>query len=273
MTTDRPERLRVLSLNLWGQFGEWEKRRTVLQDGLRELNLDLAAFIEANRTADYDQVTDLLESGHYIAHARIRARDGAGISIGRWPITKLHELDLHLNSRPNPDFPCATLAAEISVPGQISQVLFVNFLPSWELDFEAEREMQAVATARFVDEVLGGRQMHVILAGDLDADPDAGSIRFWTGRQALDGMSVCYRDVWESVHPVEAGHTFTPDHPLVTDAAPDWPFRRIDYIFVRCGEHAGSTLAIKDAQLAFDKAVDGVWASDHMGVMADLATR
>jgi endonuclease/exonuclease/phosphatase family metal-dependent hydrolase len=274
MTTDWPARLRVLSLNLWGQFGDWEKRRTVLQDGLRELNPDLAAFVEANCTADYDQVADLLESGYHIAHAQIRARDGAGISIAsRWPIGELHELDLHLNSRPDPDFPCATLAAEISVPGQIGQVLFVNFLPSWELHYEAEREIQAVATARFIDEVLAGRDMHAILAGDLDADPAAGSIRFWTGRQALDGMSVCYRDAWDSVHPGEAGHTFTPDHPLVADAAPDWPFRRIDYIFVRSGEHAGSTLAIKDAQLAFDKAVDGVWASDHIGVVADLAAR
>jgi hypothetical protein len=40
----------------------------------------------------------------------------------------------------------------------------------------------------------------VIVAGDLDADPGSASIRFWTGRQALDGFSVCYRDAWEKVH-------------------------------------------------------------------------
>ncbi|MFL5339674.1 MAG: endonuclease/exonuclease/phosphatase family protein, partial [Gemmataceae bacterium] len=56
--------------------------------------------------------------------------------------------------------------------------------------------------------------------------------------------------------------------PLVVDW--DWPFRRIDYIFVRCGEHGGPTLAISDCRVIFDGPIDGTWASDHFGVMADL---
>ena len=71
--------------------------------------------------------------------------------------------------------------------------------------------------------------------GDLDADPDATSIRFWSGRQSLGGMSVCYRDAWESMQPQEPGHTFTPENPLMALANWDWPFRRLDYLFVRCG--------------------------------------
>jgi len=50
---------------------------------------------------------------------------------------------------------------------------------------------------------------HVILAGDFDAAPDSSSIRFWTGRQSLDGISVAYQDAWEAVHPGDAG----PAHP------------------------------------------------------------
>jgi hypothetical protein len=62
---------------------------------------------------------------------------------------------------------------------------------------------------------LAGRDLPVILAGDFDATPDSSSIRFWSGRQSLDGTSVAYQDAWEAVHPGEAGHTFTPRNPLV----------------------------------------------------------
>ncbi|WSR58945.1 hypothetical protein OG400_12465 [Micromonospora ureilytica] len=46
--------------------------------------------------------------------------------------------------------------------------------------------------------------------------------------------------------------------------------RRIDYVMVRCGIH-GPTLDIVDRRLAFDEPVDQVWATDHFGVVADLA--
>ena len=50
----------------------------------------------------------------------------------------------------------------------------------------------------------------------------------------------------------------------------DWPFQRIDHILVRCGEHGGPTLQIHDCSLAFNAPVDGVWASDHFGLVAEL---
>jgi endonuclease/exonuclease/phosphatase family metal-dependent hydrolase len=45
--------------------------------------------------------------------------------------------------------------------------------------------------------------------------------------------------------------------------------RRIDYLLVRCGDH-GPTLPIADCRRVFDQPVEGVWASDHFGVVADL---
>ena len=55
--------------------------------------------------------------------------------------------------------------------------------------------------------------------------------------------------------------------------ADNWPLelgRRIDYIMVRCVDH-GPTLDVSSCERIFDKPVDGVWASDHFGVVADLA--
>jgi endonuclease/exonuclease/phosphatase family metal-dependent hydrolase len=268
--------MRVLTLNLWGRRGAWDERRSALIAGLCELQPDLVAFQEAIVNDEYDQVVDLLGPGFHIAHQKSRepggpsdVEAGQGISVAsRWPLGEVRELDLQVTPR-TADFACATLVVEILAPEPLGPLLFVNHLPSWQLAFEQERELQTVRAARLLEELAGGHARHVVLVGDFDADPAAASVRFWCGRQSLDGMSVCYRDAWESTHPAEPGHTFTPRNPLVTSW--DWPFRRIDYVFVRCGLHGGPTLRISSCARIFDEPVDGVWASDHFGIVADLA--
>lgn len=52
------------------------------------------------------------------------------------------------------------------------------------------------------------RALPTIIAGDLNAGPDAASVRFLTGRQSLSGRSVHYHDAW----PVAGdgpGHTWS----------------------------------------------------------------
>jgi endonuclease/exonuclease/phosphatase family metal-dependent hydrolase len=138
--------------------------------------------------------------------------------------------------------------------------------------------LQAVAAARFVEEKVSQTNQQVVLVGDFDADPDSASVRFWSGRQSLSDMSVCYRDAWESTHPKDPGHTFTPSNPLVKDGVVkgmqpfrDWPFRRIDYIFVRFGLHGGLALDVAACERIFNEPFNGIWASEHFGLVADLA--
>jgi endonuclease/exonuclease/phosphatase family metal-dependent hydrolase len=261
--------VRVATLNLWGHGGSWRDRRPALIKGFRELDPDIVAVQEALVTPGYDQLRDVLGDGYHVVHQARRAPDGSGCSIAsRWPLEVVRELDLHITPRANAEFPCTTLVAAVDVPAPVGRLLFANHLPSWQLAFEYEREVQTVTAARELEALCEGDEPHVVVAGDLDADPRAASIRFWTGRQSLDGTSVCYRDAWESVHGNEAGVTFTSANPLMADW--DWPFGRIDYILVRCGEHGGPTLAIDDCRRIFDEPIDGAWASDHFGVMADL---
>lgn len=267
--------MRVVTQNLWGRRGAWEERRAALVEGLRRLEPDLVALPESIKTDAYDQLVDVLGPGYHVAHQEAREPGGdPGVEAGqghslasRWPLGEVRELDLHLTPR-TAGFACGTLVAEVLAPHPFGTVLFGFHNPSWQLPLAHERELQAVAAAKFIEEFDGGRNLHVILAADLDADPESSSARFWTGRQALDGTSVCYRDAWESTHPSEPGHTFTPENPIMIGR--DWPFRRIDYIFVRCGEHEGPTLEITACDLAFNEPVHGVWASDHFGVCADL---
>jgi endonuclease/exonuclease/phosphatase family metal-dependent hydrolase len=267
-TAREPGGLRIVTFNLWGRRGDWDARHAVITEGLRRLEPDLVAFIEAIVTDGYDQVADVLGPEYHVAHQKEREPDGQGASIAsRWPLESVEEVDLNVTPR-IADFACTSLTAEVRAPDPIGPVLFVDHVPNWQLDYERERELQALAAARAVEDRISGRDIHVVFAGDFTADPDAASVRFLTGRQSLDGTSVCYRDAWEAVKPGDPGETFTPRNPLVADW--DWPFRRLDYILVRCGKHGGPTLEIAACERIFHEPVHGVWASDHFGVVADL---
>jgi endonuclease/exonuclease/phosphatase family metal-dependent hydrolase len=275
--------LRVATLNLWGRRGGWEERRRMLAGGFHELEPDLVAFQEAVVGDGYDQVIDILGPAYHLAHQTDRElgrggdiEDGQGISVAsRWPIGEVWEPDLNVTPRTE-DFACGAIIAEVLAPHPVGTLLFVNHLPNWQLTHEHERELQTVIVGRAIEEIAEGRGLrHVVLAGDLDATPDAASVRFWRGRQSLGGMSVCYRDAWGSTHPGEPGHTFTAENSLVTAENWDWelePGRRIDHIFVRCSAH-GPTLDIRACERIFDEPVEGVWGSDHFGMIADLSAQ
>lgn len=269
--------LRVLTLNLWQRYGAWAERRAILINGLRALQPDIAAFQESIKNDEYDQISDLLDPTFSIVHQKNRDPLGMGISIAcRWPVKLVHELDLNVTPRCT-GFPAGTLVAEIQAPDPVGSILFVNHFPHWQLNFERERELQAVLAARFIEEQVERAPRQVVLVGDFDAGPDAASIRFWCGRQSLGDIGVCYRDAWESAHGDDFGHTFTPASPVVKNQVVkkmrpfrDWPFRRIDYIFVRLGAHGGQAMDVAACARIFDNPVGGVWASDHFGLVADL---
>jgi endonuclease/exonuclease/phosphatase family metal-dependent hydrolase len=262
--------MRVVTQNLLGRQQNWPDRRCALVAGLRALDPDVALFQEAIVTDDHDQPADLLGEGYHLAHHGIRDADGSGISIAsRWPLGAVRELDLQTGAR-TADFPASALAVDVHWPAGEVPLLLVNHKPSWATDLEHEREAQAVTTARFVEKLVARTGQHVVLGGDLDAMPDAASIRFWRGLQSLHGTSVSYRDAWELRHRGEPGHTFAPSaSPLITEQWATDVDRRIDYLFVRCGR-AGPTLAVRHCARTFDEPVDGAWGSDHFGLVAEL---
>jgi endonuclease/exonuclease/phosphatase family metal-dependent hydrolase len=88
------ETVRVLTLNLRGQSGDWSARRQILVAGLRALQPDLVAFQETIVTDAYDQVADLLGKNYHIAHQSrgLVPAEPAGFHVAsiasRWPITR-----------------------------------------------------------------------------------------------------------------------------------------------------------------------------------------
>jgi endonuclease/exonuclease/phosphatase family metal-dependent hydrolase len=265
--------LRFLTMNVWARHGDWAARRQALATGLSRLDSDLVAFQETIVDESQDQVADLLP-GYHVVHQSIGlVGDGThhGASVAsRWPIESVHEVDQHVTARTS-DYSCGTVMAEVRAPDPVGPVLVVSHGPSWPWWSEAERELQALAAARRIEELTASRPMHVLVGGDFNGDPRTAAVRFWTGHQSLKGTSVAYRDAWESVHGDQPGATLDPRNPLTErdDRHLDRG-RRIDYILVRAGDH-GPTLRILDCVLAFAEPVTRTWASDHFGVVADLS--
>jgi endonuclease/exonuclease/phosphatase family metal-dependent hydrolase len=268
VVADRP-RMRVLTMNVLGPANpDWERRRRVLADALRRLDPDVAALQEVPCDDDFAVVEELLGPGYHVQAFSRTADDGVGgVLATRAPLRVLDELDQRLTPRAR-DFPwCATLIAEIEA--SVGRMVVAHHKPSWPFGYEYEREQQALAAARALEARAEGA--HVVVLGDFDATPDAASVQFWRGRRSLAGVSVCYQDAWETLHPTDAGLTFSAENPLVrAGEVATAVSRRIDYVLVRSGRH-GPTLSVEACERVLEAPVDGVWASDHFGVVADLA--
>lgn len=248
------------------------RRQEIIREGLLQLQPDVVALQEVTRAADVDQARELLGDDVTILDHPAEPADPVGACLAtRWPVAAVNNLDLHLG----PDafeLPwAAAVAAEVELPPPIGPVLVIHHKPNWQLTAEALRERQAVATAQWIEGLVAERPgLPVVVLGDFDAAPDAASLRFWTGRQSLNGISVRYEDAWQAHHPGRPGLTFDPRNPLVRAGEMKLERgRRIDYILIRSGAH-GPALDVANCRIVFDQPVDGIWPSDHYGLLAEL---
>jgi endonuclease/exonuclease/phosphatase family metal-dependent hydrolase len=143
---------------------------------------------------------------------------------------------------------------------------FINTHLSWEMWHAPRREAQVVALDELVRAHPG--DLPPIVAGDFNTPPDSAAIYFMTGRMGLGGRGTYYRDAWARRHPHEDGYTWSDKNPH----AVRWieRNRRLDYIFVGTIAESGWG-AILDARVVLDlPGPDGVYASDHFGVYAEI---
>ena len=107
-----------------------------------------------------------------------------------------------------------------------------------------------------------------MVAGDFNAEPDSDEMRFMRGLTALGGKTVLLRRTgWIATHAAGPGYTW--DTRNAYARKPHEPCRRIDYIYVR-GPDRNLRGEPRTCRLAFDRPANGVWPSDHLGVVAEL---
>lgn len=121
-------------------------------------------------------------------------------------------------------------------------------------DNQTEKADQALTIWDFIAETLPGGP--VFFAGDLNADPDTLAMRFLRGEAEYEGVSGDFIDAWIAANGNDLGYT----HPAKN------PKKRIDYIYQVPGE-AGEPLVVASCERVLTEAVDGLWASDHLGVL------
>jgi endonuclease/exonuclease/phosphatase family metal-dependent hydrolase len=271
-------RIRVMTLNVWNTTGD-PRRPEIINRALRKLDPDLVALQEVVQTRETRTLDRLLDGLPLQATHQADLQNyippfadkyGGSALATRWEHQAIEALDLRVAGRN--DVPWATLAAVMKLPG-LGEMLFIAATAAWRPAAEAIRERQAIAITDL--DARHRRDLPTVIAGDFNAGPEAASIRYLTGRQSLAGRSVLYHDAW-AIAGEGAGHTWSIDNPNTRMGA-DQIIRqpgyraRFDYVFVGSWDaHPKTTARIQSATLAFDQPIDGVWASDHFGVVVDL---
>jgi endonuclease/exonuclease/phosphatase family metal-dependent hydrolase len=265
-------RIRIYSHNIYARRAGWNERRAVLVNGIEQLRPDIILFQEEVWTPDYDQTRDLAPDGWSVVHSTARSeQEASGISIAsRWPTTLIDEVDLTVGGPPIDEFAWAALIARVSTP--TGPIIVVNHFPDAAADRESERERQALLVVRRIADT-SEPGVPVVLGGDLDAEPDAASLRFLTGVQSLDGESTSFQRAWDAVHRFEPCVTLDPTRNPLAAGMRGWPYRQIDHLLVRTAPDGLAELQVEACSVVHDEPTGGVWASDHFGLIVDFARR
>ena len=261
-------RLRVMSWNLWWQFGPWEKRLPAIAATLAAVDADVYALQEVWQDGERNQAAELADGLGY-EHVYACRLDLDGVQMGnavlsRWPITS--DEAMPLPAPPDADELRTIVRADIDGPRGPLQVFSTHL--NWRFDQSNVRQDQVEAIAKFVHES-PLRTYPPVLCGDFNAVPDSDEIRMLTGRMRLPVPKLVFHDSWEAAIEREDGPGFTwsNDNPFAKEDLE--PSRRIDYVFVGWPKSEGAGHVVRHRVVGTD-AVDACQPSDHYGVMAEL---
>jgi endonuclease/exonuclease/phosphatase family metal-dependent hydrolase len=258
----------VVTLNIWNRGDPWDARLALILAGMRALDPDVVALQEVVQLGDeFDQarqIADGLGYHHVCGRHPESAWPFGNAVLSRWPIARS---DVALLPSVGTDERRALVYAEIASPfGTIP--MFTTHL-NWKLDEGHVRAQQI----RFVADRVGALvsapdRLPPVVAGDLNAEPEADEIRFMRGYTALGGACVYFADCFALAGDGSPGHTFCRRNAYA--AVAHEPDRRIDYVFVRGPDdrRRGEPL---EARVCFDQPTGDVWPSDHFGVWARIS--
>jgi len=265
--------LRFATLNVWNREGPWDERLPMIREEAVALAPDVFAMQEvlsihpdSGRETQAEQILEGL--GWHVAYA-VGHEIMLGLSFGN-AIASPHpirdEEHIPLPGADESDQVRSLLAAVVETPlGPLHA--FCTHL-NWKHHEGAIRLAQARRIAAAIEERCPrGEGLPPVLMGDLNSSPDSDAIRYLTGHGVVEGRSVHFADAWTWTNQGGPGHTLTPENSYA--ARLEEPARRVDYILVQSDE-SGSRGKPQSARIAFAEPRNGVYASDHFGVVADV---
>jgi endonuclease/exonuclease/phosphatase family metal-dependent hydrolase len=264
------DRLKVLTLNTWNRQGPWPARRRLIREGIAALAPDIVGLQEildgGGQPNQADEIADGL--GYHVHHAPAGDFEPGvpGLTMGnavlaRYPIVAGDGFPLP--SHPGDIGRVLTYALVDAPCGQVP--VFTTHL-SWMFHQSRARCDQVLAIAATIKRVAPIAGFPPVLMGDFNAEPDSDEMRYLRGLTCLGGPGAYFADCF-AVRGEGAGLTF--GRPNAYAAREHYPPRRVDYIYVRGPDvwHRGEPLV---ARVVLGQNVDGVFASDHAGVYAEL---
>lgn len=267
--------LRWCTWNLWAIGPELQERSRAARSALAQLGPDLCYLQEVRADATADVAAELADDlGLHLGRGEAVGADWWSGRVGedvrvdnvvlsRWPIEELEVVAL----------PCregvveqrSAAAARVVTPEGALRVVSLQ-LASSPLDSVVRQRQLEVLARRLTDLVRSDET--VLVAGDFNAEPDSDEVRRFCGHKTtpmVDGLVVL--DLWRYADLADPGWTWDRANPHVL--ATREPSSRIDHLLAG-PTPAGLIPEVRRIDRFATGAVDGVWASDHAGVVADL---
>jgi endonuclease/exonuclease/phosphatase family metal-dependent hydrolase len=280
--------LRVVTLNFWGIEAPLDRRLALAERQLRALAPDVICLQECRPLNGVDGRTtaDVLADALGM-HARYAT--SVAWTDGEYPGLPAGQEGLALITRA-PLLGYTSLALPRARPAEARQLLsgFVavdGAAPVWvhtthlhyRLDDGVAREEQVLA----IDEAIralgrGNTDAPQILCGDFNATPDSDEMRFLRGLTTLNCGRTHFQDAWLRLHREpergdgpEQGITWSAENELTRPLRSLDIDRRIDYVYVTSRKKDGRG-TVKRCDVALREREDGLCASDHYAIVADV---
>jgi endonuclease/exonuclease/phosphatase family metal-dependent hydrolase len=274
-------RLRVVTLNLWGDRAPLDARLAAAAAGLGALSPDvvllqevrvgdglantavrLASLLGPPYTARYG--TAVAGGPGTWGPASAAGEEGLAV-IARHPLAEPQAVELP-DARPGERR--ILFSARVDVAGARGPVFCHTTHLHWRFSDGVARERQVLAIDETIRAVAGDA-VHV-LGGDFNAAPDHDEIRFLRGRHTLGERRAYWQDAFAAIHPDAAGWTWARRNPSTQWMRWLELDRRIDYIFVSQEKRDGRARVLDSAVVLDAPGAGGVFPSDHFAVLADL---
>jgi endonuclease/exonuclease/phosphatase family metal-dependent hydrolase len=274
--THQSRPVRILTWNLWWRFGPWRQRRDAIAAALADVQPDVCGLQEVWASPAGHLAAVLAEQlgMHWAwtpspAPERWQRRVGdptmevGNAILSRWPITE--QASQPLPADPAANDGRAVLFARIQSP--TGPVPFFTTQLSSTVGQSELRCRQVAVLCRFVA-AHTSPGFPPVVTGDLNAEPDADEVRLLGGHKTAPVvLGLVLVDAWSYADPLTSGWTWDRRNPYV--AATGEPSARIDYVLVGLPAASGAG-QVRSVRLIGGRPVNGIWPSDHAGVLAEL---
>lgn len=275
--------MRVMTWNVQGRAGDWAARHAALRSGIQHSAPDVLTLQES--WVEPDGTTQAARLGEELGLHSVTAADLAGFDrypqatywvvnavLSRWPLS-IERLRPLPDEDGEPTWRHALVTRVHRPAGEGGPFVAAGTHLEHGLENSARRNVQMAALMNHLAETLGDAaqrrdSLPAVLAGDLNCTPESDEYRCATGLSVGAVPNFTLVDAWTAAGNTDPGHTWSAANPLVPRRAIH-PHRRLDYVMVSTPRRAGAG-HVNRCSLAGTAATDGVWASDHFAVVADV---